>query len=276
MASNDAPTPAAGPSPDAQLPPLTGVGTPPADAARETPGSATTAARYTIDARSGLYQRARHGHHGSGSHRDSRRSNARHLSAHTISRAKRSRQLWATRLIALAAIIAAVVLAIVLIRSHFRGETLDAEAGFLASEVNRVRHELEQARQLLAAQEVERNTLMKQRIPGLAVLAFDRIFDVDNQYVKKLSFSTAGPGDGQALACYAVLKNTSAAPISPYATILLFDRKGLQTGAAHLIRETASPPVEHDMLEPGETRTYSARIEPIRPDPPFYFLVEVR
>jgi len=276
MGSNDAPTPAAGPSPDAQIPPLTGVGAPPADATRDTSVSATTATRYTIDARSGLYQRARHGHHGSGSHRDSRRPNGRHLSAHAISRAKRSRQLWATRLIALTAIIAAVVLAILLIRSHFRGETLDAEAGLLASEVNRVQNELEQTKQLLAAQEVERNTLMKQRIPGLAVLAIDRIFDVDNQYVKKLSFSTAGSGDDQALACHAVLKNAGAATISPYATILLFDRKGLQTGAARLIREAASPPVEHDMLEPGETRTYSARIEPIRPDPPFYFLVEVR
>jgi hypothetical protein len=274
MDSNDAPTPAAGPSPDAQIPPLTGVGT--ADATRKTPVSATTPTRYTIDARSGFYQRERHGHHGSGSHRDRRRPNARHQSAHAISRAKRSRQRWATRLIALAAIIAAVVLAILLIRSQFRGETLDAEAGRLASEVNRVQNELEQTRQLLAAQEVERNTLMQQRIPGLAVLDTDRIFDVNNQYVKKLSFSAAGLGDDKALAYYAVLKNTSAAAITPYATILLFDRKGLQTGSGRLTREAASTPIEHDKLEPGETRTYSARIELIRPDPPFYFLLEVR
>jgi hypothetical protein len=276
MDSNVVPTPAAGSSPDAPIPPLTGVGNAPADATRNTPVSATAAARYTIDARSGLYQRERHGHHGSGSRRDSRRPNARHLSAHAISRARRGRQLWATRLIALAAIIAAVVLAILLIRSHFRGETLDAESGLLASEVNRVQNEMEQTKQLLAAQEVERNTLILQRIPGLAVLDTDRIFDVNNQYVKKLSFSTAGLGDDKALAYYAVLKNTGAAAITPYATILLFDRKGLQTGVGRLTRAAAATPVEHDKLEPGETRTYSARIESIRPDPPFYFLIEVR
>ncbi|WP_295577752.1 hypothetical protein [uncultured Lamprocystis sp.] len=279
MDSNEAPPPAAGPSPDAQALLLTGVGNPnaPADATRETPESATTpAARYTIDARSGFYQRERHGHRGSGSHRDSRRPDAQHLSTHAISRAKRSRQHWAARLIALAAIIASVVLAILLIRSDFRGDALDAEAGILASEIHRVQNELEQTKQLLAAQEVERNTLMKQRIPGIATFAIEKIYDLNNQYVKKLSFSAAGPGDDKALVYYAVLKNTSAAAITPDATILLFDRKGLQTGAARLTREAASTPIEHEQLEPGATRTYSARIEPSRPDTPFYFLIEVR
>ncbi len=271
MDSNEAP-PAAGPDPDAQTLPLTGVG----DATRETPRSATTTTRHRFDARSGIYPRERHGHHGAGSRRDSRHSSAQHLSAHATSRAKRSRQLWATRLIALAAIVAAVVLAVLLIRSHFRGDTLDVEAGLLASEMSQVQNELEQTKQLLAAQEVERNTLIKQRIPGIAALDADKIYDINIQYVKKLSFAAAGVGDNRDLTYYAVIKNTSASAITPDATILLFDRKGLQTGAARLTREAASMPIEHETLEPGETRTYSARIEPSRPDTPAYFLVEVR
>ena len=238
--------------------------------------AATAAARHTIDARSGFYQRERRGHRGSGSHRDRRHPNAQHLSAHTISRAKRSRQLWGTRLVALAAILAAVVLAILLIRSHFRGDTLDAEAGLLASEINRVPNELEQAKQLLAAQEVERNTLLKQRIPGIAALDTSKIYDINNQYVKKLSFSTVGADHNTAITYYALLKNTSPAAITPDATLLLFDRKGLQTGAARLTIEAATPRIEHETLEPGETRAYSARIDPTRPDAPTYFLIEIR
>lgn len=271
MDSNEAP-PAAGPDPEQTLP-LTGVGD--ADATRATHRSATTT-RHLFDARSGIGHRERHGHHRSGSRRDSRHSNALHLSTHATSRAKRSRQLWATRLIALAAIVATVVLAVLLIRSYFRSDTLDMEAGLLASEMSQVQNELEQTKQLLAAQEVERNTLIKQRIPGIAALDADKIYDINIQYFKKLSFSAASVGDNRDLTYYAVIKNTSAAAIVPDATILLFDRKGLQTGAARLTREAASMPTEHETLEPGGTRTYSAQIEPIRPDPPAYFLVEVR
>jgi len=211
------------------------------------------------------------------SHRSSHRDGSTgHVSSSESSRNKLRRQVWAARGLALAAIVAAVVLSMLLIQARAKVATHAMEKGTLASELNRAQGELTQTKQLVAAQEVELGALLKQRIPGVTNLEVEKLYEINTKQVKKLSFSEAGVGAGKRLAYYVVLKNTDVTPVIPAVTILLFDRKGLQTGMARVTREAATTPTDHEQLQPGETRAYSASIDKIRDDPPAYFMVEAR
>lgn len=233
--------------------------------------------RYTIDASSGLYKReSRSGRRSSKSRRSHHGDKSSRASEQDLSREKRKRQLWATRGMALVAIIASVVLSMLLIRARSELATHDMESGTLATELNRAQGELVQTKQLVAAQEVELGALLKQRIPGVSNLELEKLYEVNNKYVKKLSFSETGVGADKRLAYYVVLKNSDELPVIPSVTVLLFDRKGLQTGMARVTREASTSPTEREQLQPGETRAYSAPVQTIRDDAPSYFLVEVR
>jgi hypothetical protein len=230
--------------------------------------------RFTIDARSGLYRRST-SRRGSRSRHSSQREASPAIASREPRRDRR-RQLWVTRLAALAAIVASVILSMMLIRAEFALDAYIFEGGMLASQLKSAQGELEQAKQLIAAQEVELGALVKQRIPGVTRVENDQLYEIDNQYVKKLSFTETGIGADRRLAYYAVLKNSSEVAILPAVTILLFDHKGLQTGMARLTHDAATTPTDHDQLQPGETRAYSAPIDAIRKDAPAYFTVEVR
>ncbi|HYN78607.1 MAG TPA: hypothetical protein VES73_12545 [Lamprocystis sp. (in: g-proteobacteria)] len=193
-----------------------------------------------------------------------------------LSRYRRKRQLLVARLLAALATLAAVVMTAVWIVANSQIATHNVESGTLASALNRAQGELEQTKKLVAAQEVELASLTKQRIPGVSNLEIEKLYEVNDKYVKKVSFSEVGVEATKRLAYYIVLKNNDELPIIPAATILLFDRKGLQTGMARVSREAATTPTEQEQLQPGETRAYSASIDTIREDQPVYFLVEVR
>lgn len=272
--------PGADPGNDLQEPSLAELGVEeardPHNDPQEPPKPAEPTDRYTIDATSGLYNRESRSRRGSRSRRSSHHSGSSpRISEHQLNRDKRQRQLWGTRLIALVAIVAAVVLSMLLIRARSELATHDLESGNLATELNRAQGELDQAKQLVAAQEVELGALLKQRIPGTSNLDIDKLYDINNKYVKKVSFSETGVGTAKRLAYYIVLKNSEELPVVPSVTILLFDRKGLQTGMARVTREASTTPTEREQLQPGETRAYSAPVETIRDDAPSYFLVEV-
>lgn len=226
------------------------------------PQSPDPRATYKVDRASGFYSRnARRG----------RRKNG------TGSReTKLKRKLLVTRVIMVLAIGICVLLSILLIKAQSQLADTDAESGTLASALNRTQTELDEAKKLIAAQDVELGALIKQRIPGVKTLDLDKLYDVNQGYLKKLSFSESGVGPTKRLAYYAVLKNTGSTPVLPKATILLFDRKGLQTGMAKLTRAAATTPAELDELQPGETRTYSAPMEEIRGDTPRYFMADIQ
>lgn len=222
-------------------------------------------------ARAGRTQRSRskrsHRHHGSTSDGSSGGGSRRD---------KQRRQTLIARLFAIAAVVVCVVLSMLLIRARSQLASHNMQAGALASELNRTRSELTQTKQLVAAQEVELGALLKQRIPGANPVEIEKLNDINNKYAKKLMFSESGTGAAKHLTYNLVLKNTGDLPITPAVTILLFDRKGLQTGVARVTHAAATVRTSDERLQPGETRTYSAVIERIRDDAHAYYLVEVK
>ncbi len=236
---------------------------PAAEPANEARLAEQSVGRYTVDRTSGLYQRSSSSRHGRSRHGGSRE-------------AKLQRRVWVARIFAFVAVVGAVVVTMIAIRTHSELATVEAENNTLASELNRAQNEADRAKKLVAAQEVELGALLRQRIPGVSLMELDKLYDVNNRHVKKISFSESGVAANKRLTYYAVLKNTGNAPINPAAAILLFDRKGLQTGMARIERAAATPATDKDELAPGETRTYSAPVVSVRPDKPHYFLVEIQ
>lgn len=190
---------------------------------------------------------------------------------------RQRRQTLIARLIATAAIVASVILSMLYIHARSQLATHNMETGTLASELSRARGELVQTKQLVAAQEIELGALLKQRIPGVTALEFEKLNDIDKGYVKKLMFSESGTGAERHLTYNAVIKNTEDHPITPAVNVLLFDRKGLQTGIARLTPAATTIPSRDEKIQPGETRSYSGLVERIRDgDPHAYYLVEVK
>ena len=229
----------------------------------QTPGDTPTAS----ERRSSRSHRSHHHHHHHG-----------HSSGGGSRRDKQRRQVVIARVVAILAITVGVVLSVLLISVRSQLATRNHDTGILASTLNRTQSELTETKQLVAAQEVELGALLKQRIPGVARLETEQLIDVNNRYVKKLMFSEAGTGMEKRLTYSAVLKNTGNQPITPAVTILLFDRKGLQTGMAQVIPSAATAPGQEEQLQPGETRSYSGLVQRIRSDADThsYFLVEVK
>jgi len=190
--------------------------------------------------------------------------------------ARLKRKLLEARVIAVCALAGAVVLAMMLIRAESERANADAESLTLASQLNRAESELDQAKRLVAAQDLDRRTLVKQHIPGASALELDTLYDIDNSYFRKLSFSEAGVGADRRITYYAVLKNAGDTPVVPAAVVHLFDQNGLQMGLARIALGAATTPAATAELRPGETRTYSAPVETSREVEPRYFLVELQ
>jgi hypothetical protein len=202
------------------------------------------------------------------------RERRRHSSSAREARLRR--KLLFARLVAIGAIVCAVVLSMMLIRTEAERASADAESRILTTDLHHAQTELDQAKRLLAAQDVELGAQVKQRIPGALSLEIDKLYDIDSSYFKKVSFSESGVDADKRLTYYAVLKNAEAAPVQPAAVIHLFDHTGLQIGLARIQLKDATTPASTAELLPGETRTYSAPVEITRKGEPGYFLVELQ
>ncbi len=155
-------------------------------------------------------------------------------------------------------------------------DTLDGEALSLSTDLSHAQKELEKARELLRQQDGEISAMMTRRIPGVAELTFDTLFDLNNKYLRKLTFSQAGVGKDKVIEYHAVLENKTSSPILPDARIILFDRMGLQVGAVKLDKDRSASPATLPELRADETRTYAGTVLTERDAEPKYFLVQVK
>jgi hypothetical protein len=118
--------------------------------------------------------------------------------------------------------------------------------------------------------------VLQNRLPGIDELVFDRQIELNDRYVKNITFVASGLGDQRTIEFSAVLHNARTGPILPNVTVTLFDASGLQTGQTRLEKSQTITPVDIPELQPGETRTYSAQIKLDRQATSQYFIVEVR
>lgn len=150
-----------------------------------------------------------------------------------------------------------------------RAATLDAD-------LQRMEMEMEEARVGAEKRDHEMLSLMENRFPGLSEITFNELLEVDDQYVRNITFSEVGVGDDKALEYHAMLTNNGSRMLLPQVKILLFNDFGLQVGMIELAQSHATGAVPVADLEPGESRSYHAQIPLDLDAAPKYYLLVVK
>lgn len=169
-------------------------------------------------------------------------------------------------------LVASVVLSVVL---FFRMQQFRSESLRLDVALQRTEGELTKSREDITEMNNDLRILLANRIPGISELAFDRQIELNDRYVKNITFVQSGVGEEASIEFSAVLQNARSGPILPQVDVVLFDEAGLQTGIVQLDKAQTVSPVEVAELKPGESRTYSAQIPMNRDAPSKYFVVDV-
>jgi hypothetical protein len=200
-----------------------------------------------------------------------RKSRGGHRTSSSSKRKIRNLRLLALLLAAF--LVASIVFSVV---QYFGTKSISHGKDQLSVAQRRLEGELAKAREQITELNNDLRILLANRIPGIDQLVFDRQLELNEQYVKNITFVQSGLGDEKTIEFSTVLHNARTGPILPKVTIALFDESGLQTGYAELDKSQTITPVDIPELQPGETRTYSAQLNLQRQVPSKYFVVEVR
>jgi len=199
----------------------------------------------------------------------------RRSSGHRHSSSSSRRKLKRMRLFAVVLLIALVATAMAGVMVFFKMKQYRGDTQQLTIDLRRAEGELARARERLTEMNNDLRILLANRIPGVAELITNRQLEINDQYVRNITFVQSGVGDDQTIEFSAVLQNTRQGPILPKVDVVLFDESGLQTGAVHLSKSQTVTPADLPELQPGETRTYSGQIQLQRQAPSKYFVVDV-
>ncbi len=172
-----------------------------------------------------------------------------------------------------AGMVASIVFSVVL---YFHTQNIRDKERDLTVVQKQLEAEIAKARERITELNNDLVILLANRLPGVAELVLDRQIELNNQYVKNITFVQSGVDDQRTIEFSTVLHNARTGPILPQVTIALFDETGLQTGIARLDKSQTITPADIPELQPGETRTYSAQVRLDRQAPSKYFVVEVR
>ena len=135
--------------------------------------------------------------------------------------------------------------------------------------------ELERLRPRVAELEQEVSALVESRLPHLTQLEFDKVFPVDQEYVKNIVFSLAGKGGIRNYEYKLVMENRAFHSIQPHVQVLIFDRNGIQIGLSELgVNEDGK--FTQPMLEHEEIRSHVDEIVLSEDATPEYFMVRIK
>lgn len=151
----------------------------------------------------------------------------------------------------------------------------ESELLSLDSEFRGVERDLERVRGQLEQREAELTALIENRLPGLHPLELDKLIDIEDKYVRNITFAQSGVEDSRALEYHVMVRNDTSGVILPRVKLYLFDEFGLQVGLATLRKQDATTEVALAELRPGETRSYHSQIEIARGSHPKYYLLHV-
>ena len=141
-------------------------------------------------------------------------------------------------------------------------EKLQSENDSLNTKIENLKHDIAQ--------------LVEGRIPGLLPLQFDIMIPIEQDYFRNISFIMTGTSQDRHYEYNAVMRNEGAMMVKPNVTLFVFDERGIQVGATTLSNASVAPEIEGSDLTPGETRSYSNRIELGREVTPKYFLIDLK
>jgi cell division protein FtsL len=199
----------------------------------------------------------------------------RQTSRHTASRSKTKKIRRLTALVAMLAV-ALVLVSMGWIMAWAKLKKVQSDALSLDVSLRQTGGQLQSLKAQLLEREAAVQAMVEKRIPGLSLLEYNKVIDVKDKYVRNIRFAEAGTADAKAIEYHALLKNDTADLASPKVKIFLFDQFGIETGFATLKTPDAADDGSSDELQPGETRSYTGKMDLQRQAVPKYFLVQVQ
>jgi hypothetical protein len=145
------------------------------------------------------------------------------------------------------------------------------------------RDRIEAAERLAGTQEERLGSLeaqLKEQVAGrlpkpLLPLATDTLIDLGGMdaSLRSVLFTRVGPKDCPEYEYRLTCRNEKGEPAQPRFQILVFNRAGIQTGAADVTRSADWTRLDAGGLAPGESCSFSGHLEFQFEDSPEYFLV---
>lgn len=187
----------------------------------------------------------------------------------------KTRQIRHLRIALGALLVVLLVVAMSAILVAARLKKVEAELLAVDSALRGTSRELQAAQLRLEQREHELVSLVENRLPGMRPLEFNKLLEIDRDYVASISFSQTGVGESKRIEYHAILRNDGTGMILPRVTLYLFDEYGMQVGEERLDKMDATSDVLIEELRPGESRSYHEPIAVKRGGVPVFFLVHI-
>ena len=183
----------------------------------------------------------------------SRRSRSSHHS---------SLKIWG---LSLALLIMIVVLFISFVYAGSRIEELSSRASAVQEKLFLKEKEVEELKANLTKSKNELEALINGRLPSVIKLEPDKVLAVNNDLIKNIVFTVVTQDGVRQYEYKLVVENQSRKMIVPKFRLLIFDKYGVQIGIDQVLTG--------DELAPGESRSYSSKVEFFMKEAPAYFQV---
>ena len=123
-------------------------------------------------------------------------------------------------------------------------------------EINELKSQLTQSKD-------ELEKLIKGRLPAVMKLVPDQVLTVNKDFIKNIVFTVLTQNDSKHYEYKLVVENLSHKIIVPKFRLLIFDKSGVQIGMDQVLRG--------EELAPGESRSFSSKIDFFMTEEPAYF-----
>ncbi len=220
-------------------------------------------------------------HHSSRRHSRSKsrsRSRSSSKSSSSSSKKKRGKSYKSlknrTRILLVATVSMAIILVITLFTLGVNLVLATRENNVLEAKLKVTNSEMAGMETELAALKEEKNKLLRGILPNLSPLTLDQVIDLNDGYLKNITFSYKKVKNVSGYEYKLVLQNNLLTSIFPEVSLFFFTKDGIQQGLSE-IGGTDENAIKANALGPAETTSYSAFIPfTSNKNKPEYYMIE--
>ncbi|MEJ2553770.1 MAG: hypothetical protein P8164_04160 [Gammaproteobacteria bacterium] len=158
-----------------------------------------------------------------------------------------------------------VILFITFLYTGLRIKELSSRADTVQAQIFVKEKEITELKSRLAQSKDEMDKLIKGRLPTAMKLVPDKVLAVNSDLIKNIVFTEVKPDGARQYEYKLVVENRSRKIIIPKFRLLIFDKYGLQIGMDQVL--------SGEELGPGESRSYSSKVDFFIKEDPAYFHV---
>lgn len=159
-----------------------------------------------------------------------------------------------------------IVLVILFITFVYTGARIEALSNQVSSNQEQLvlkDKEINELNARLASSKHDLETLIQGRIPTVMKLVPDQVLTVNKDSIKNIVYTVVTQGDSKQYEYKLVMENLSHKNIAPNFRLLIFDKYGVEIGMDKIS--------SGETLAPGESRSYSSKVNFFLAEEPAYF-----